>query len=48
MHEKDETEVSGWKHPYVIYIVLVLVLFGFLLFMGWMAWTNGWIPQRGI
>jgi hypothetical protein len=37
---------SGWKNPYVIYIVLTLALFGFLVLMGYLAWTNGWITQR--
>ena len=39
---------SGWKHPYVIYILMTLVLFAFLVFMGWLAFENGWIPDRGI
>lgn len=37
---------SGWKNPYVIYIVLTMVLFGFLILMGYLAWTNGWITNR--
>lgn len=45
--EKD-FEGPAWKHPYVIYIGLVLFLFGFLLFMAWMAVENEWIPSRGI
>jgi hypothetical protein len=45
-HEPEFTG-PGWKNPYVIYIVLTLVLFGFLVLMGYVAWTNGWIPNRG-
>ena len=41
-----EFEGEKWKHPYVWYVVLVVALSGFLLLMGWLAWTNGWIPQR--
>jgi len=36
----------GWKHPYVIYIVLTLVLFGFMLLMAYLAIENDWIPKR--
>ena len=39
-------EIPGWKNPYVLYIGLTLGLFGFLVFMGWLAWSQGWIPQR--
>jgi hypothetical protein len=48
-HVKYEPEFtgSGWKNPYVLYIALTLLLFGFLVFMGYLAWTNGWIPNRG-
>ncbi len=38
---------AGWKHPYVIYIVLTVVLFGFLVLMGYLAVQNEWIPSRG-
>ncbi|MBY0469947.1 hypothetical protein K2X30_02190 [bacterium] len=45
-HEK---EFSGplWKHPYVIYIWITAILFAILLFAGWLALSNGWIPERG-
>lgn len=46
-HE-PEWRHSGWKHPYVIYILLTGVLFLFLILMGWIAYHNGWIPNRGI
>lgn len=39
---------SGWKHPYVIYIILMAFLFLCILGIGWLAWTQGWIPNRGI
>jgi hypothetical protein len=32
----------------MIYILLTVVLFAFLLGMGWLALTQGWIPDRGI
>ena len=47
---KREEEHTGpiWKHPYMIYVSLTAALFLFLLFAAWLAWTNGWIPSRGI
>jgi hypothetical protein len=36
------------KNPYVVYLILVTLLFGFLVFAAYLAWTNGWIPNRGI
>jgi hypothetical protein len=46
---KPEREHPGpiWKHPYVLYLLLTVVLFGALLFIGWLALENGWIPSRG-
>jgi hypothetical protein len=46
--EGHEPEYQGsiWKHPYAIYIVLNLVLFGILLGIGYIAYHNGWIPHR--
>ena len=41
------SELKGWKNPYVIYIVITLALFGFLVLMGYLAWTYEWIPKRG-
>lgn len=45
---EPEWEGSWWKHPYILYILLTAVLFLFLVGMGWLAWTQGWIPNRGI
>jgi hypothetical protein len=45
---QPEHEGSIWKHPYLIYILLTIVLFFILLGIGWLAWTQGWIPSRGI
>ncbi len=45
-HEPEFTG-SGWKNPYVIYVFATLLLFGFLVVMGYLAWTHGWIPNRG-
>jgi hypothetical protein len=46
---KHEAEFTGsaWKNPYVLYIGLMVALFGFLVLMAYLAWTNGWIPNRG-
>ena len=46
-HEPD-FRGPGWKHPYVIYIVLTALLFAGLIFAGWLAYENGWIPNRGV
>jgi len=55
MHDKTQPPARGhepewtgpiWKHPYLIYVWITLGLFSFLLLMGWLAWTNDWIPQR--
>jgi hypothetical protein len=40
--------VPGWKNPYVLYIVLITLLFGLLMLIGWLAYQNGWIPSRGV
>ncbi len=45
-HE-EEHRGSIWTHPYMIYIGLTLVLFVLLLVIGAIAWTQGWIPNRG-
>jgi p-aminobenzoyl-glutamate transporter AbgT len=46
---KPEIEHEGtiWKHPYMVYIVLTVVLFIFLLVIAWMAYSGGWIPNKG-
>jgi hypothetical protein len=46
LRPEPEWKAPGWKHPYVIYVVLMLGLFGFLVLMAYLAWTNGWIPKR--
>ena len=45
---QHDSEFEGKKvnHPYVWYIGLTTGLFLFLVLMGWLAWTNGWVPQR--
>lgn len=43
---EPEHSGSGWTHPYVLYIIGTVVLALFLVFMGWMASQNGWIPTR--
>ena len=44
-HEAEFTG-SGWKNPYVLYIILTTVLFLFLVLMGYLALQNDWIPHR--
>jgi hypothetical protein len=48
--QRGEPEHEGplWKHPYILYVLLTCALFAVLLFAGWLAWTNGWIPNRGV
>ncbi len=43
--EKDDMAL-GWKHPFVLYIVGTVLLFLFLLGMGYLAIENDWIPKR--
>jgi hypothetical protein len=45
---RPEAEHVGsiWKHPYMVYIVLTLILFIFIVVMGYLAISNGWIPSR--
>jgi hypothetical protein len=45
-----EPEHQGpiWKHPYLIYVVLTAVLFAILVGLGYVAYRNGAIPDRGI
>ncbi len=43
---EPEHSGSGWTHPYVLYIAGTVILALFLVFMGWMASQNGWIPTR--
>ena len=37
---------SIWKHPIVLFFLLNIVLVLFLIFMGWLALEQGWIPER--
>ncbi len=43
---EKEHEGSIWKHPYMIYVVLTMALFGALVIAAGLALKNGWIPQR--
>ena len=36
----------AWKHPYVAYLGIVVVLFVFLGLMAYLAIENDWIPKR--
>jgi hypothetical protein len=43
---EPEHQGSIWKHPYFVYILLTVVLFGGLLAAAWLAQMNDWIPRR--
>jgi hypothetical protein len=43
---REGDEKMGWKHPYVLYILLTLALFLFLILIAYLAVTNDWIPKR--
>lgn len=45
-HPEEEHTGPIWTHPYVMYVLLTTLLFGFLVFSGWLAWTQGWLPKR--
>jgi hypothetical protein len=32
----------------MVYVYLTAVIFGGLVFLGWMGLENGWIPDRGV
>jgi hypothetical protein len=44
---KGEEEHRGpiWKHPYLLYVVLTMALFGFLVVAARLALKNGWLPN---
>ncbi len=43
---EEEWRGPLWKHPFFLYVALTGALFLFLLVMGWLAWTQDWIPHR--
>lgn len=45
---KREAEWAGpwWKHPYMVYLFGVVLLFAFLGLMAYLAVENEWIPKR--
>ena len=45
-HSEPEHEGSLVTHPYFAYIIATMVLALFLVFMGWLAIENGWLPTR--
>ena len=45
-HEPDQRG-PWWSHPYAVYVGATILLFGFLILMGWLATVNDWLPQRG-
>ncbi len=45
--KKVEPEYKGsvWTHPYMIYLYVTVVLFFFLIAMGYFAYQSGWLPN---
>ena len=43
---EPEHRGSILMHPYFAYIYGTVILALFLVFMGWLASENGWIPTR--
>lgn len=43
---EPEYRGSVWKHPYMLYVLLTMVLFVFLVVMAWLAISNDWLPKR--
>jgi hypothetical protein len=46
LSSEPEHQGSIWKHPYLVYILLTVVLFCGLLAAAWLAQMNDWIPKR--
>ena len=46
--KEPEKQTSAFAKIYLVYLLLTILLFGFLVFMGWLALEEGWIPSRGI
>lgn len=42
---EEEHKGSIWKHPYMLYVVLTMVLFTVLVVAAWLALKNGWLPK---
>lgn len=47
-NKESEKQTSVFAKIYLVYLLLTILLFGFLVFMGWLALEEGWIPSRGI
>lgn len=46
LQPEPEFRGSIWKHPYTLYVILTMVLFAFLVVVGWLALSNDWLPKR--
>jgi hypothetical protein len=46
MKTEKENDGSLKKHPYLLYVGLVVLLFLFLILMGGLALQNDWLPSR--
>ncbi len=45
---EPEHRGSIWTHPYMVYVILTMILFGFLCAMAFLALKNGLLPNRGL
>ncbi|MBL7717075.1 MAG: hypothetical protein JNL01_16540 [Bdellovibrionales bacterium] len=46
MSHEPEFRGPAWKHPYFLYIVLTLVIFGVMMIMGYLALDRGWVVRK--
>lgn len=48
LDKKVEPEHTGpaWTHPYILYVLLTIAIFGFMLFIAWFARNADLIPHR--
>lgn len=43
--EPELDKTAGW-HPYVLYIVLTAVIFAIMIFIGYLALSQGWVVRK--
>ena len=46
LKKQEKQPGSVWTHPYILYVLLTIVLFSFILLMGWLALSNDWLSVR--
>jgi hypothetical protein len=45
---EPEHKGSIWTHPYLLYILLTVLLFGILCAVAYFCYQSDWIPSRGV